>query len=46
MNMQGSFEPMFLDNFGNFSATRQKIKLEGKRKEKETEWGEKVREEQ
>jgi len=45
MNMQGSFEPMFVDNIGNFSASRQKIKLEGKRKEEEYEWGEQVREE-
>ena len=39
MNMQGNFEPVFVENFGNSSATRQKIKLEGKRKEEEFECG-------
>ena len=39
MNMQGNFEPVFVENFGNSSATRQKMKLEGKRKEEESEWG-------
>jgi hypothetical protein len=46
MNTQGTFEPVFVNNVGNFSATRQKIKLEGKRKQEETECGERVREEQ
>lgn len=46
MNMQGNFEPMFVVNIGNNSATRQKIELEGKRKEYECEWAEEVREEQ
>ena len=45
MNMQGSFEPMFVVKIGNISATRQKIKREGKRKEEESEWGEEVRQE-
>jgi len=46
MIMQGSFEPVFVDNVGNLFATTQKAELEAKRKEEEPEWGEEVWEEQ
>jgi len=43
--MQGSFEPLFVDSVCNISATKQKIELEGKRKEDKPEWWEEVWEE-
>ena len=40
MNMQGRFEPVFVENFGNLSVTRQKKSdLKEKMKKEEAEWG-------